>query len=301
MATAEKDNVTTVIVTTDRPDDLFITLQKVAGQSRKIEKIVVVDTGNNPKTREVIAGFPLAEHFHSLINLGGAGGFAFGVMLAISKGADWIWLMDDDGYPETVSCLEQLIDTADNRRLDVVAPLVIDPEDPERLSFPHRFNGRYQYARAHVEETEVIENFTHLFNGALFRKAVFFRAGLPDMRLFIRGDEVEFMHRMRQAKIRLGTATRIGFMHPSGWPETVPLVAGYFHAVVPNSDIKKYCFFRNRGYIFRRYGLFRLFMYDMFRYPYYFIVKNRGDWKGLKLFYSAMWDGLRSRFKYPIL
>ena len=32
-------------------------------------------------------------------NIGGSGGFAFGISKAIEYGADWIWVMDDDVYP----------------------------------------------------------------------------------------------------------------------------------------------------------------------------------------------------------
>jgi rhamnopyranosyl-N-acetylglucosaminyl-diphospho-decaprenol beta-1,3/1,4-galactofuranosyltransferase len=293
-------SVVAVIVTTDRPDELAKTLQRVVAQTRPPDAVLVVDTGNNPRTLAAVAAFPAAEHVHSKVNLGGAGGFAFGMMLALTRGADWVWVMDDDGRPEDDGCLQTLLATIIAQQLDAGAPLVIDPDDHRRLSFPHRFGGRYNYERDKIEQLGLIRDFTHLFNGALFRRSVFYRAGVPDMRLFIRGDEVEFMHRMLRAGIKLATITSTAFVHPSGWSETVPLVKGFFHAVVPNSDYKKYCFFRNRGYIFWRYNLYAHFAYDLLRYSIYFLIVNKGDWRGLKLFLSAMRDGMRSRFDYPL-
>lgn len=296
-----KSTIITIIVTTDRPDELALTLDSVGTQSIKPDKVLVIDTGNNPRTPEIVDQFPLAEHIHSKANLGGAGGFAFGMLSALARGADYVWVMDDDGRPEQETCLAELVQAMQKHQLEAVAPLVIDPDDPARLSFPHRFKGRYHYERELIEKIGVIHNFTHLFNGALFHKSVFFRAGIPDMRLFIRGDEVEFMHRMLQAKIRLATITATAFVHPSGWNETVPLIENRLHAVVPDSDLKKYCFFRNRGYIARNYGLYKHFIYDMLRYTYYFLVTCKGDWKGLSLFISATKDGVLKRFKYPLL
>ena len=45
---------------------------------------------------------PLAD------NRGGAGGFHDGLAWAIERGADLVWLMDDDGLPEP-DCLERLL------------------------------------------------------------------------------------------------------------------------------------------------------------------------------------------------
>ncbi len=292
--------VIAVVVTMDRPDELSLTLRSLAEQDNAVDKIVVIDTGNNTRTIEVVAGFPRAEHHHSKINLGGAGGFAFGMMLALSYGAQWVWVMDDDGRPEIDTCLRELLNAAKAYQLEAVMPLVIDPDDARCLSFPYRVKGSYNYHRKSIEKIGFIPNFAHLFNGALFHKSVFFKAGIPDVRLFIRGDEVEFLHRMIRAKISFGTFAGVGFVHPSGQNETTALIQNYFHAVIPETDIKQYCFFRNRGYIFRCYGLYRYFFYDILRYSIYFIFRNNFDIGGLKLFFQAMFDGIRCRFVYPL-
>lgn len=294
-----KEQIIAVVVTTNRPDELNVLLQRISTQTLELEAILVVDTGDNPRTGEILARYPLAEHVPSKANLGGAGGFAFGMILALSRGAEWVWVMDDDGYPEKDDCLARLLAVADRQNLDAISPLVIDPVDPARLAFPHRSKGRYCYERNKIEQVSIINNFVHLFNGALFRNSVFFRVGLPDMRLFIRGDESDFMFRMKRAKIRFATVTGVGYVHPSGWSETVPLVDGCFHAVIPPMGMKRYCFFRNRGYIFRRYGLYHYFVYDMLRYPVYFLLMNKFNWRGMRFFFRALKDGFMGRFNYP--
>ena len=42
-------------------------------------------------------------------NTGGAGGFAYGLALALADGADLVWLMDDDTVPEP-GALRALLD-----------------------------------------------------------------------------------------------------------------------------------------------------------------------------------------------
>lgn len=54
----------------------------------------------------------------------------------------------------------------------------------------------------------------HLFNGLLIRAQAIFRIGLPDLRLFIRGDEIDFLH--------LGRAARAGACRPHDRPGAAP-------------------------------------------------------------------------------
>ena len=44
---------------------------------------------------------PTTTYLGSRCNLGGAGGFALGMLHALAMGADWVWLADDDGRPRT--------------------------------------------------------------------------------------------------------------------------------------------------------------------------------------------------------
>ena len=55
----------------------------------------------------------------------------------MERGADLVWLMDDDGLPDP-DCLELLLEPAD---LDFWGPVVVDEEDPDRLVFPIRLPG----------------------------------------------------------------------------------------------------------------------------------------------------------------
>ena len=88
------------------------------------------DPGDDRPTRPVL-GRTLAE------NGGGAGGFHDGLAWAVERGADLVWLMDDDGLPDA-DCLARLLREPD---LDFWGPLVVDEADPDRLVFPIRLPG----------------------------------------------------------------------------------------------------------------------------------------------------------------
>ena len=73
-------------------------------------------------------------------NTGGAGGFHTGMLTAVERGADLIWLMDDDGVPAD-GCLTELLDPSD-RSTTSGGPAVLAEQDPGRLCFPIRLPGR---------------------------------------------------------------------------------------------------------------------------------------------------------------
>src|SRR3954451_899258 len=116
------ERIVCVVVTHDRPECLETALSKVLSQTRRPDRVIVVDNGNKPQTAEVVAKFPEVRHVASQRNLGGAGGFALAVMLAMVEGADWIWTMDDDGFPAGPGCLANLREAADEYRATVVGP-----------------------------------------------------------------------------------------------------------------------------------------------------------------------------------
>jgi rhamnopyranosyl-N-acetylglucosaminyl-diphospho-decaprenol beta-1,3/1,4-galactofuranosyltransferase len=92
--------VTAVVVTYNRRELLLEALAAVHAQSRAPDAVIVVDNASADGTAAAVrTRYPavrLAELGH---NTGGAGGFAYGIALALAGGADLVWLMDDDTVP----------------------------------------------------------------------------------------------------------------------------------------------------------------------------------------------------------
>lgn len=285
-----------VIVTRDRPALLRHCLASVLKQRRPPDFVVVVDNASGPDTQDVFRDHPAVRVLRLGENAGGAGGFRAGIELALRCGADWLWLMDDDGRPRDAECLGGLLRTAAAHRADLVGALVVDVDEPERLSFPIRIAGRTRFGVAEMVAHEPVPDFAHLFNGALIGATLFHRIGLPDPRFFIRGDEVEFLFRARKSAARIVLDTAAQFLHPGSRPEIHPILGGLFYAVVPLEPFKQFHQFRNRAYIFRRYSKWGWAAADMVRYGYYFMVTRRLDVAGFGRWAAATADGWSGRF-----
>src|ERR1700729_4656885 len=97
--------VCAIVVTHRRPDELAKSLDALSSQSRLLDQLIVVDndfSGDGDDTvRDLVAGQPIpTTYLPSRRNLGGAGGFALGILHALALGADWVWLADDDRQPQ---------------------------------------------------------------------------------------------------------------------------------------------------------------------------------------------------------
>ncbi|RMH40574.1 MAG: glycosyltransferase [Alphaproteobacteria bacterium] len=97
------DNSTAaVIVTYNRAAKLGRTLDSVLGQTVRPDAIYVIDNASTDDTPRVIAERATEGLHHIRLpeNIGGAGGFHEGVKRAYADGHAFMWLMDDDSYPE---------------------------------------------------------------------------------------------------------------------------------------------------------------------------------------------------------
>ncbi|MFC9352276.1 glycosyltransferase [Arthrobacter sp. NPDC057013] len=290
-------SVAVAAVTFDRPNELAVLLNAINGQTAAVSTICLVDSGTVP-SKDVAAQHENVDYIRSEANLGGAGGFSLAALKAVASGADWVWMMDDDAEPADAECLATLIREAEARDLEAVVPLVVAPGHPDQLSFFFRLDGKVSHDRAALEKVGFLPNDGHFFNGALIRSDVFFKVGLPDMRLFIRGDEVDFTIRLRKAGIRFGTVTTAAIMHPHAFSETKHVFGARWHVIVPEGAFKRYFYYRNRGYLIRRHFRVKSLVADVGGYLGYFL--RRGDLRGLADWFRAFSTGLRGKGFGPL-
>jgi rhamnopyranosyl-N-acetylglucosaminyl-diphospho-decaprenol beta-1,3/1,4-galactofuranosyltransferase len=269
------DAVVVVVVTRHRRELLADSLKVIAAQTRPPDHVIVVDNGPDQPARDVVAACAVpTTYLLSRHNLGGAGGFALGMLHALAMGAAWVWLADDDGRPADDSVLATLLEEAQRRQLAEVSPMVTDINAPERLAFPLRRGLTWKRRTAELG-TDFLPGIASLFNGALFRASTLDVVGVPDYRLFVRGDEVELHRRLVRSGLPFGTSLRASYLHPDGSDEFKPMLGGRFHAQDPGDVIKRYYTYRNRGYLLSQPGMRRIGALEVIRFGLYFLGVRR--------------------------
>jgi rhamnopyranosyl-N-acetylglucosaminyl-diphospho-decaprenol beta-1,3/1,4-galactofuranosyltransferase len=288
------DRVIAVIVTRHRRDLLSRSLAAIAAQSRPVAHVVLVDNGPDDPVEDVAlaSGLPVI-YLPSERNLGGAGGFALGMLHALALGADWVWCADDDGRAADGDVLDTLLRAAREHDLAEVSPMVADESDPTRLAFPLRRGLRWRRSAGDFADVDFIPGYASLFNGALFRASALDVVGVPDSRLFFRGDETEIHRRLRRSGLRFGTATNAFYLHPEGTTEFVAILGGRLSAQYPENEVKRYYTYRNRGYLLARPGMRWMAPLEYIRFGYFFV--SRRDWSGLREWLRLTRAGRRER------
>ncbi len=275
--------VVCVVVTRRRLQSLRECLRAIAGQSHRPDHVVVVDNGPDLAVRLALEECGL-EHTYlpSRTNLGGAGGFALGILTARSLGADWVWLADDDGRPGGDRTLATLLRCAEDKSLDAVAPLVLDLDDPDRLAFPLRRGMAWARTRSDLGTIRFLPGVAQLFNGTLLSARALDTVGVPDPRLFVRGDEVEVHRRMVRSGLRFGTCTLASYRHPSGARDYRPILGGRVPVYVPAERGRAAIAYRNQGYLTSQPGLRWRRWPDEARYAWYYLAQQRDltGWRG---------------------
>ena len=296
--------VCAVVVTHRRPEQLAKSLDVVTTQTRMIDHLIVVDNDHDEQVSELVASQAVrSTYLGSRRNLGGAGGFALGMLHALALGADWVWLADDDGRPGDSEVLATLLACAHRHGLAEVSPMVCDLDQPDRLAFPLR---RGLVWRRRVDElrtkdspgSDLLPGYASLFNGALFRAETIAAVGVPDIRLFVRGDEYDVHRRLVRSGLPFGTCLDTVYLHPYGSDEFKPILGGRMHTQYPDDPVKRFFTYRNRGYVLSQPGLRRLLPQEWLRFGWYFLITRR-DPAGLREWIRLRRMGRREQFGPP--
>lgn len=203
--------ICTVVVTYNRYELLKECLNSLLNQIYKTD-ILVVNNASTDGTDIKIKEDGYLENENLIYkklpkNLGGAGGFTYGVKFALENNYDYVWLMDDDAEPE-LNTLEGLIKSIDDSKYSAYAPkLFIGTKEDNILSlsgYGHRAMFDYYNCipsfqkplSKELYDNEFVQIDLASFVGILIPISSVKNIGLPEERFFIHHDDVEYSLRL---------------------------------------------------------------------------------------------------------
>ena len=99
-------NVAIIVVTFNRKELLKECVNALTSQSYGYFDLYIIDNASTDGTKEALfKAFPQGtfQYFNTGANLGGAGGFNYGLKMACKGGYEYYWLMDDDAIPDPLA------------------------------------------------------------------------------------------------------------------------------------------------------------------------------------------------------
>lgn len=192
-------SVAAVVVSYNRLDYLKKCLRALEEQTRPLDEIIVVENGSTDGSADYVRqNHPGITLFETGANLGGAGGFAWGVEIALKHGHSEAWLMDDDAEPRK-DALAPLLEALESEpRPGFAAPLVEDDKgDIVQGNLPTISTDPLAQLRAQKLGGIALAHAT--FVGVLVDLKLAATMPLPHADFFIWFDDVEYTKRLARA------------------------------------------------------------------------------------------------------
>lgn len=199
--------VVAVVVTYNRRDLLIEALTAVLGQTRAPDAVIVVDNASTDDTAEMVRGrFPAVRLATVQRNTGGAGGFAYGLALALADAADLVWLMDDDTVPEP-GALQAMLDARALRPGGppalIASRVVWTDGRPHPMNTPRTKPFASKAERLAAAAAGCLPIRSASFVSILVDAGVCRARGLPEADYFLWNDDFEFTARLLRGQAGL--------------------------------------------------------------------------------------------------
>lgn len=211
--------VCSIIVTFNRKELLLANIEKLLTQTVQSD-IYIIDNKSTDGTYQYLIDNGIISNVNLYYyctekNIGGAGGFAYGLRLAFENDYKFAWLMDDDGYPFENVTLNNLLEAYKllNTEKLILNSLVIEKEQ-DRLTFG--LKGEFNIKKIQdMANKNMIFDEINPFNGTLIPRSVIKKIGYPRADFFINYDEVEYISRAKKEGIRVVTIVNSYYYHPA--------------------------------------------------------------------------------------
>ncbi|MTH35564.1 glycosyltransferase [Paracoccus limosus] len=236
LPATHRPSIAALVVTHQRLAKLRVTVERLLAE--ELDHVLVFDNGSQDGTGDYLAGIddPRLQVVLHPDNLGGAGGFARGMrQVAEQIDPDWLVVMDDDGRPRPgcIARFRAALAAGEVAGWDAVGAAVLTPggyicemNRPYRNPFWHgpEFlrtltggrRGFHLEDAAYAEDAAPVAVDMSSFVGLFLSRAALARAGYPDERLFIYGDDQLYTLQMRRKGLRIGFVPQIQFEHDTG-------------------------------------------------------------------------------------
>jgi GT2 family glycosyltransferase len=172
-------------------------------------EVIVLDNGSTDGSVERIREeFPEVEIIQLKANLGFSAGNNAGIKVALERGAEYVWLLNND---TTVSpkALKAMVEKAEaDRQIGAVGSTIYYANSPERLQAWGGGHVNFWLGRSRHFQVPVADREIEFLTGAsiLLRASTVKTLGLWDEDYFLYWEDADYCFRLRNAGWRLGVA-----------------------------------------------------------------------------------------------
>ena len=215
--------VASIVVTYNRKAILLENLKMQFEQDESIV-IYIIDNASNDGTKDYleeqgILSLKNIYYFNTGTNLGGAGGFEFGLKKAYDAGYNWFLLMDDDGRPFDKNCFKNLFARIASMNYQhenkiLLNSVVLCNENELTFTLGNHIEEFDKFLESDFCQNGIVKDHVNPFNGTLISRGLVDAIGFPNGDFFIRGDEIDYDLRAKLAGAVRETVLSSRYYHP---------------------------------------------------------------------------------------
>ncbi len=289
-------NIVAIVVTYNRKELLSNCIDCVIKQTVGVTNILVIDNASTDGTEDLVVSRYGDDnrviYVNTGTNLGGAGGFSYGINYAANLDCDYMWIMDDDTFPDQ-QALEELIKAADklDDKFGFLSSYVkwIDG-GPCIMNLP-RINSEWYRGDINKQfDNHMIMVESASFVSMFVKTETVKEVGLPIKEFFIWADDVEYA-------LRLSKAYNSYFVYQSQVVHAIKVNTGA--SIITEQDesrLDRYVYlYRNKYYIARHLSLkARLSYWVEIHSTVWKLIRSTSakKWKKIRLLYQGYMQGL---------
>lgn len=194
------NNICAVVVTYNRKDLLKECMMALLAQETGVD-VMVIDNASTDGTEQMLE--PLIDgqriqYYNTGSNLGGAGGFHFGMKKAMEGAYEYLWVMDDDTIPRE-DAVEKLLKAAGllkNRFGFLCSTVFFNENELCEMNRPGVAKGWYDMKKYQYMQKGLLNVRYASFVSLFVRTEVVQKVGLPLKEFFIWNDDYEYTTRI---------------------------------------------------------------------------------------------------------
>lgn len=258
------EKIACVVVTYNRKKLLRENLLALLKQTYSRFDILVIDNHSTDGTYTYIKDLLENEriiYINTGKNLGGAGGFQYGIKIALEKNYDYLWLMDDDSIPLHDS-LSKLVDFAKkNPKFGFLCSKVIWKDHSMcKMNIPR--TGLTSLLSPNEYDITTVPVIMGTFVSFFVSRRVIESVGLPIKEFFIWADDLEFSRRISKKHPCFYIGDSI-VLHKCSSNVGANIVSDSYNR------INRYFYaYRNETYLYKREGL-KGYFHLVGRFPFH--------------------------------
>ena len=194
-------SIAAIVVTYNRKDLLMTCIESILSQSAGKPDVIVIDNASTDGTEDLVkmqfGKEDRVKYINTGENLGGAGGFSYGINVAVNLGYEYLWIMDDDTFPEN-KALESLLKASDllGGKFGFLSSFVKWTDgSPCEMNVP-KVSANWRSCIDMQFDNHMLAIESASFVSFFVKSSTVKEVGLPIKEFFIWGDDVEYSQRI---------------------------------------------------------------------------------------------------------